>query len=221
MSVLFENWYQNPHVRAAIQSLLLYASDNFSPRNRMILQVLGEPFAHDPSLFFMHTYFSIPSSCKPYTVVADCDALPFKAGLFDVVFLVFPYEQMGDHTKWVEELERVLSPYGVMAVFSINPLSIDGIIDRMGVGRLPKGHTFMAQKLITQALSVYDLKPIAQYHTALWWQYSHACPVPRFVTKQAERVSQMMGVRDWPEGIITLDVYGYDRLGFIGELAVL
>lgn len=217
MSVPIEKWYESAHVRAALHDFLLDAIPYFPPCTTHVLQLLGEPFHHDPDVFFVHLYPNLPERCQAYTVVADCNALPFQAHLFDVVIVVFPSEDMGPYQQWLSEIHRVLSPRGVVAVFNINPLSVEGIIDRIGLRYFPKHQKFVGRKNITQTLARYDLVPLAYMHKSLMWLQGSVHTVPRFMTRSMVDRDTALNTKDWLEGVFTLDIYGYESMVLIAE----
>lgn len=109
------------------------------------------------------------------------EALPFRSGYFDVVMCQGAMDHFADRQRFVEEVERVLTPGGhlVVALANYESLScrvgkfMDDLSRTLGVDtpsryqfwRIPKDHTFRGSYRLLMGLANGELK-VAKMHGA-------------------------------------------------------
>ena len=60
-------------------------------------------------------------------VIASMEELPFDCGSFSTVFLPFTLEYSGNISALLDEVNRILTPDGVVCIVGINPFSLWGM----------------------------------------------------------------------------------------------
>ena len=216
-SLFFEKWCSSPNVRVALSGLLDDAA-NLLVKNQHVLQINGEPFNHDANTIFIYIQQTLSHYRQPYIAVADPLNLPFTASQFDIILLLFPYEIMGNDERWLMEAKRVLKEDGFLGIFGINPLSLDGVCDRIGIKRFPEDVDLISPQAALLNTKKQDLTHVAHYSRALPWSVEE-CEIPG-LKKQVLRKNSLL--LDWPDGAIILDLYQIESYSFImNELVIL
>lgn len=211
MSVLvFEQWCKHDPVRVTIDDLLLEASGFLPSSVRNVLQVQGEPFQHDGQINFIYLHSELELHGKAYAVVADPACLPFMPNQFDVVFALFPYETLGTDVRWIEEAVRVLADHGLFVVIGINPLSLDGICDRLGMKRYP-AHSHVVNPFYAQEnILKHGLDHVVRLQRGLPWRNVSCASAPTFRVGGSRDMHRAGWFGDWQDGMIMLDIYQRD-----------
>lgn len=217
---VFERWCAQPKVCSAIDALLLQAVAMIKSPVRYVLQVQGVPLAHDPALSFVHLYLELPESAQAYTVVACPDAMPFCAGVFDVVVSFFPHETLEDeYEPWAKEVSRVLRSDGWLVVFGVNPLSFEAWYSWLGVGSLPFSKIALNPFRMHDKLVRQGFVHRSRCYAGLAAYEGESIKRPYFSLQHRQKEDGFVS-QDWSEGVMMMDVYQMSSEECIHAVAV-
>lgn len=214
--VAFEQWCAQDSVRITMDKLLSEASGYFSSSTQYVLQIQGEPFRHASNINFIHLHSQLQSYRQAYSVVADPDRLPFLPKMFDVVVVMFPFETL-DKMDWIEEVSRVLSTDGYLVVVGINPHSIDGICDRLGIHRYPSDRQVVNPYQAQERIVKHGLSHMVRFNRGLPWRHHSGVDVPEFKVGGKVEDVHLGWFGDWKDGVVMLDIYRDESYAMVND----
>lgn len=220
-TLTLEQWCSLDRVRAVLDFLLSRAAENLVFDVNYILQIHGETFLYDKKIKFIQLYSDVKDFGNEYTVVADLQALPFCYAQFDIVIFLFPYETLQLNLEMITEISRVLRPGGVLMVFGVNCLSLEGICDSLGIKRFPFDLNILKSFYSNDIILEHGFSQIAHYEHGFFSQTNNFSR-PKFRTyKDRQDVEDVNWLIDLIDGVITLDLYQIVDAGFVVNSVVM
>lgn len=206
-----QQWCASTTGRLAIDHLLQSAASHFPQTPARLLQIQGEPIkAQDGWKHLCLFTAKTPSPPHQTAIIASPEQLPFPPETFDMLILMFPSEDFGDPNLWVRECQRVMRQDGVILWFSINPLSLAGLGEQLGLNHPPKSYS--SADIDENLLNPWKMQTC--HHAFLPWFPPKQAPRPSF--KKADPTKEPM--MDWPTGDVTLEIL---KTPWLEEIAIL
>lgn len=134
--------------------------------------------------------------------VCDASSLPFKDGSFNIVISIDVVEHIIEDKRFVKEIERILSPNGLLIIGTQNAVSlnflVEGFINRVVKRKQWMGWDsthirFYTHKRLVKLLDGFDIKRISGSYIIPYIM------VPRKAAKIALRLNDLLESNDsWP-----------------------